>query len=156
MPSIPVGPWRDRRRTSSLGSGWHGADGAVMAKLYLVPLLVTLALLAGAARADAPVTSPPEERTESPGIGGGELALAVWAGAGVGAMAALVAGETLLTVGAGTVIAIYVSHLILEAIVIGGAVYVWPDSEEAVEPARPVLTFKRTTGAAELRLVAAR
>jgi len=119
---------------------------------YLVPLLVSLALLAGAARADSPAIS---QRTASSNIGGGMVALAVATGAGFGAMGALVAGEALLTVGAGTVVAIYVGHLILEAIVVAGAVYVWPDSEDSVEPVRrPPLKFKRAAGPIKLRLVA--
>ncbi len=54
-------------------------------------------------------------------------------------------------------VAIYLGHLLLEAIVVGGAIYVWPDNEETVElVGRAVLKSKRTTGATELRLVATR
>ena len=121
---------------------------------YLVPLLVSLALLDGSAWAEEPVISPPEDRIASSGIDSNLVAMALATGAGIGAMGALVAGDALLTVGAGTVIAIYVGHLLLELIVVGGAVYVWPDSEETVDPVpRPLLKSKRTMGHAELRLV---
>lgn len=127
-------------------------------KRYLIfPFLVSLALMAGTARADEPVTSPPEQRTASSGIGGGAVALAVAVGAGVGAVGALVASEALLTVGAGTVVAIYVGHLLLEAVIVGGAVYSWPESEDAAEPgSRPQFEARQTPGAARLRLVASR
>lgn len=123
-------------------------------KRYLVPLLVLLTLLAGSARAEAPVTSLPEGRAASTGIDGGTVALVMAAGAGVGTLGALIAGDVLLTVGAGTVIAIYVGHLLLEALVVGVAVYVWPEREQAAESVpRPQLNTMRTTGAAELRLI---
>lgn len=124
-------------------------------KRYLLPLLVSLTLLAGAARAEAPAIPSPKELPPASGIGGSTLALALAAGAGVGAMGALLAGETLLTVGAGTVVAIYVGHLLLEAVVVGGALYVWPEGEEAEEPTRrPSLFARRKTDKVELRLVA--
>ena len=123
-------------------------------KFYLVQLLILLTLLAGTARAEAPVISLPEGLTTSTGIDGGMMALAMAAGAGVGALGALVAGDVLFTVGAGTMIAIYVGHLLLEVLVVGGAVYIWPEREKAVELAhRPHLNSKRTTGTTELRLV---
>jgi hypothetical protein len=58
------------------------------------------------------------------------LALAAVAGAGIGAIAAVAAGNAAAgaTLGtfSGTLAALYVAHLFVEAIVVGGVYYFWP------------------------------
>ena len=114
-------------------------------KCYFVFLLVSLTLLSGAARAETPASLPLKEPASSSGIGRGELAVALAVGVGVGAAGALFAGGNLLTVGAGTLAAIYVGHLLLEVIIVGGTIYVWPDDEEAEEMARRPLLYSQRT-----------
>ena len=64
------------------------------------------------------------------GLGVEQLALAAITGVGVGALAAAVsrnavAGATLGTF-TGTLAALYVAHLFVEAVVVGGVYYFWP------------------------------
>jgi len=117
----------------------------VTLKRYFVFLLVSLTFLGGAARADTPASLSSKEPASLSGIGRQELVVALAVGAGVGVAGALFAGGNLLTVGAGTVAAIYVGHLLLEAIVVGGTIYGWPDSEEAEELARRPLLYSQRT-----------
>ncbi|HEV2301326.1 MAG TPA: hypothetical protein VGR91_07120 [Stellaceae bacterium] len=59
-----------------------------------------------------------------------QLALAAIAGAGIGGVAAVVSGNAVTgaTLGTftGTLAALYVAHLFVEAIVVGGVYYFWP------------------------------
>ena len=79
-------------------------------------------------QAKAAMLGVPAAILESAGAVSKETALAMATGAGVGAAAAMGAGDVLLAVGA-TVILIEVGLLILEMAVIAGAIYFWPEYE---------------------------
>ena len=85
------------------------------------------------------------------GLTATQLALAAAAGAGVGVLAA--GGNSLLTAGAGTLVVIYVAHLVVEVVAIGGALYLWPDSEvEPAPQAGPEIKFRRHLIQGQLRM----
>jgi hypothetical protein len=75
------------------------------------------------------VDAPPEE-TLILGLTGTQLAAGVAIGAGLGAAAVAASGNTLAGAGLGTLAAIYVAHLFVEAVVVGGMYYFWPSEEE--------------------------
>ncbi len=71
------------------------------------------------------------------GLTGPQLAVGVAVGAGLGAVAVAASGNTLAGAGLGTLAAIYVAHLAVEAVVVGGMFYLWPSEDEASDaPAR--------------------
>lgn len=77
----------------------------------------------------APANSPGDE-TLIFGLTGPQLAAGVAVGAGLGAAAVAASGNTLAGAGLGTLAAIYVAHLFVEAVVVGGMYYLWPSEEE--------------------------
>lgn len=70
------------------------------------------------------------------GLTATQLAIAAAVGAGVGAVAVVASGNTLAGAGLGSLAVIYVAHLVVEAVVVGGVYYMWPWEENtADEPA---------------------
>ncbi len=100
-----------------------------MIRLAAILLLACLALQPVQSRAaGGHEPGPKEERLL--GLTRTQLALAVATGAGIGVLAA--GGNSLFTAGAGTLAAIYVAHMVVEAVAIGGMLYLWP--EDQAEP----------------------
>jgi hypothetical protein len=86
--------------------------------------------LTGAAQTEpaAPEAAPTD--TLIFGLTGPQLAVGVAIGAGLGAVAVAASGNTLAGAGLGTLAAIYVAHLAVEAVVVGGMFYLWPSEDE--------------------------
>ena len=92
---------------------------------------------------------PPDARDNSLvfGFTVSELALAVAVGAGVGAAGAVASSNIIAgaSVGFGTLAAIYVAHLVVEAAVVGGAYYWspwWPRGSEPESPASRTMVIR--------------
>ena len=87
------------------------------------------ALLGDIAQAE-PLDMPGPDRQDSlwSTIGASEIVLAAAAAAGVGALAVPAASNILLTV-SGTLIAIEISILLVEAGAVFGVIYFWPEDE---------------------------
>jgi hypothetical protein len=104
-----------------------------MLKRALILLMLAAVPLAARAGEAAPAAPPVEDHGLVFGLTAPQLALGAAVGAGIGAVAALASGNALVGAGLGTFAAIYVAHWIVEAAVIGGAVYFWPPAEEPHE-----------------------
>ena len=74
------------------------------------------------------------------GLTATELALAGAIGAGAGAAAAMASGNLIAgaSLGFGTLAAIYVAHLAVEAVVVGGLYYWWPSDNPDPPAARTI------------------
>jgi len=86
------------------------------------------------------------------GLTAGQLAIAAAVGAGAGAAGALASSNIIAgaSLGFGTLAAIYVAHLAVEAVVVGGVYYWWPWDAEPEIPASRTMTI-RGAGDAPLR-----
>ena len=92
------------------------------------------------------------------GLTGPKLAIAAGVGLGVGAaaaafvsrrsIAALLSRSALAGLGVGTLVGIYVAHLAVEAVLVGGVYYYWPSTRAAEdEPSRSMkLRMAPSTG----------
>jgi hypothetical protein len=85
---------------------------------------------AGPAQTGPTQADAPQDETLIFGLTGPQLAAGVAIGAGLGAAAVAASGNTLAGAGLGTLAAIYVAHLFVEAVVVGGMYYFWPSEEE--------------------------
>jgi hypothetical protein len=101
----------------------------------------------GALQADV----PPDE-TLILGLTGPQLAAGVTIGAGLGAAAVAASGNTLAGAGLGTLAAIYVAHLLVEAVVVGGMYYLWPSEEEPSDTPSRKMPIRERGESAELSL----
>jgi hypothetical protein len=72
----------------------------------------------------------PADATLVFGLTGEQLVAGVAIGVGLGAAAVAASGNTLAGASLGTLAAIYVAHLAVEAVVVGGMYYLWPSEEE--------------------------
>jgi hypothetical protein len=97
------------------------------------------------------VDAPPDE-TVIFGLTGPQLAAGVAIGAGLGAAAVAASGNTLAGAGLGTLAAIYVAHLLVEAVVVGGVFSLWPSEEDEAGdlPSRKMPIRGRRASAAPL------
>lgn len=115
--------------------GWTRVvcSGVLAASLWLSPV----AVLAG----ETGKAVGPDSDTLAFGLTATQLAVAAAVGAGAGAAVAVASGNALtgLSLGFGTLGAIYVAHLAAEALVVGGIYYWWPwDSEDEAPAARTI------------------
>lgn len=97
---------------------------ALAASLWLAPIPA----LAGA----VPAAPDKRDNTLAFGLTATQLAIAAAVGVGAGATGALVSSNVIAgaSLGLGTLAAIYVGHLAVEAIVVGGVYYWWPWDDE--------------------------
>lgn len=110
-------------------------------------LVLAGAMAAGnvAAQTTGPATKKPDARHMMLGLTGTQLAVSAGVGLGIGATAAFIAGGrlralmasgTLAGLGVTTLAGIYVAHLLVEAILVGGVYYFWPSRGGDDQPSR--------------------
>lgn len=100
---------------------------------FVAALLLTFVLLLGSARAATTEYVADSSKNASSFIHGlttKQLVVAAVVGAGLGAAAAAVSGNVAVGTGVSVLAAIYVAHLAVEAIVVGGVYYFWPEKKK--------------------------
>jgi hypothetical protein len=118
----------------------QASDAAhILAPLQTAPAQTVLAH-AAAEHTDSGHTAPPQAAPAQTdpaqndtlifGMTAQQLAVGVVIGAGIGAIVVAASGNTLAGAGLGTLAAIYVAHLAVEAVVVGGVFYLWPSENE--------------------------
>jgi hypothetical protein len=107
---------------------------------FVAALLVVAVFVTGVDAAEPGVAPQNEPRGLVLGLTGTELAIASSVGLGIGAaaafarsgrLAALVRGGTLAGLSLTTLVGLYVAHLFVEAVLVGGVYYYWPSERSA-------------------------
>jgi hypothetical protein len=114
-----------------------------MRRLLAVLLILALVGLAPVARAEEAPAAPAGDTTLVLGLTPMQLAIAAVVGAAIGAAAAFASGNGIGLAGAGlgTLAAIYVAHLFVEAVLVGGFYYFWPWEDQPQEEPGPSRTM---------------
>src|SRR5260221_2833628 len=104
----------------------HASEASTMASVASQ----TAPVSADSAQTGALQADVPSDETLIFGLNGPQLADGVTIGAGLGAAAVAASGNTLAGSRLGTLAGIYVAHLLLQAVVVGGMYYLSPSDEK--------------------------
>ena len=148
MATAPISPACARARVTDaaprIAVCRNDKHRAAVMRLLIV-LMLSVALCWSSGSLAAAEKNPPARISGTAafaGLGVEDYALAAIAGAGLGAAAAAVSGNAVggLTLGtlSGTLAALYVAHLLVEAVVVGGVYYFWPWESQRQKSARPL------------------
>jgi hypothetical protein len=127
--------------TPSLDLARYGCPSQRVSTTLVAIVLIALCCCSGAkaAQTSVPAGQPEHEHAVIYGLTGTKLAIAAGVGLGIGATAAFLSRRSLTALvprlaglGVGTLIGVYVAHLAVEAVLVGGVYYYWP-SERAPE-----------------------